>query len=277
MGPVRLGGLGRSEKHRRCCAAQSTRAQLIAANTLQRRRFRTKCVRLLTGFMKCGAVVSSPCASTSVLIWRYWARAIGTLQRTGAPEFRDRHLRPRVLPARRTKETIDCDAPAGNAAGSSRASTRADRQAAEIFLLAIVNVRVVRVGPHRENLLERDVAPAAVLLDPQRRRRGRPGRGGARRRRDARFASSAIAPARGTIRAFSARRVAPGDRGRARAERRRTRQKRPASSARPAFARQGRIRADEVRDVEAKRIEPHARHGGVVHAGNRQSEHDRPE
>ena len=46
----------------------------------------------------------------------------------------------------------------------------ADRQTAEIFLLAIVDVGVMRVGADGENVLERDIARTAVLFDADRQR-----------------------------------------------------------------------------------------------------------
>src|ERR1700688_561455 len=51
----------------------------------------------------------------------------------------------------------------------------ADRQIAEIFLFTIVDVGVVRVGADGENVLERNIPPASVLLDAD-RLRVRPGR-----------------------------------------------------------------------------------------------------
>ena len=56
---------------------------------------------------------------------------------------------------------------------------RADRQAAEIFPFAVVNVSIVGIGAHGEYLVGRNVAKAPVFLDPNEARasilRRRPG------------------------------------------------------------------------------------------------------
>ena len=154
----------------------------------------------------------------------------------------------------------------------------ADRLVAEKFLLAIMDVGVMRVGADGENVVERNIPRSGRPS-----RRGSPsdaaagasggsaeidGAGSGARPGERRAAATSAAPEGasavdpGTSDSRKAAGNAEGD------QRRQQRQR---------IARQRGIRADEARDVEAERIEPHARHGGVMHAGDRQTERQRAE
>ena len=80
----------------------------------------------------------------------------------------------------------------------------ADRQTAEILLLSVVNVGVVRVGAHRENLVGSDIAPAAVLLTRMKFARRFRKACAAAARSGERAGSGAATPARGSEAAAAA-------------------------------------------------------------------------